>query len=289
MPATAPKPKQNYLNNKDILREIHRSKMSYCWLADKKYFQQDLIVDNLEEVTDQALIQAKENRASRMQSAAYAEAMENYDSTNYRNKPKQKDFAVDIADIPDEDVVFRVMTYDHIPDAPGRKKTPKTEADHKEKLNFHPFKHYAYVNGDLTEVARSHWRGDLTSGEFDCECGRLTPTLGRMFLKLVERYSHRANWRSYTYLDEMRGHALMQLSAIALKFNEAKSDNPFGYYTSSVDNAFKQVLNLEKKNQTIRDNILINQGHLPSFSRQLDHEESIRIMRENAESNETFE
>ena len=29
--------KVNYLNNKDILKEIHKSKMTYCWLADEKY------------------------------------------------------------------------------------------------------------------------------------------------------------------------------------------------------------------------------------------------------------
>ena len=104
-----------------------------------------------------------------------------------------------------------------------------------------------------------------------------------MFLKLVERYSHRANWRGYTYVDEMRGQALVQLAQIGLQFNEAKSDNPFAYYTAAVNNSFTRVLNLEKRNQTIRDDILIEQGHLPSYGRQIAHEEQIRQMREAAE------
>jgi Xaa-Pro aminopeptidase len=104
-----------------------------------------------------------------------------------------------------------------------------------------------------------------------------------MFLKLVERYSHRANWRGYTYVDEMRGQALVQLSQIGLQFNEAKSDNPFAYYTAAVNNSFTRVLNLEKRNQTIRDDILIEQGHLPSYGRQIKHEEELRAMREAAE------
>ena len=44
------------------------------------------------------------------------------------------------------------------------------------------------------------------------------------------------------------------------------------------------MLNIEKRNQTIRDDILIDQGHMPSFSRQIKHEEEIRNLREAAES-----
>ena len=105
-----------------------------------------------------------------------------------------------------------------------------------------------------------------------------------MFLKLVERYSHRSNWRGYTYVDEMRGQALLQLSEVGLKFNEAKSDNPFAYYTAAITNSFTRVLNLEKRNQTIRDDILIDTGHLPSFSRQIQHEEELRALREAVET-----
>ena len=108
-----------------------------------------------------------------------------------------------------------------------------------------------------------------------------------MFLKLVERYSHRANWRGYTYVDEMRGQALVQLSQVGLQFNEAKSDNPFAYYTAAVNNSFTRVLNLEKRNQTIRDDILIDSGHLPSYSRQIQHEDEMRRLRENVEGGES--
>jgi hypothetical protein len=105
-----------------------------------------------------------------------------------------------------------------------------------------------------------------------------------MFLKLVERYSHRSNWRGYTYVDEMRGQALVQLSQIGLQFNEAKSDNPFAYYTAAVNNSFTRILNLEKRNQMIRDDILIDSGHLPSYGRQIQHEEEMRVLREAAQS-----
>lgn len=276
--------KVNYLNNKDILKEIHKSKMSYCYIEDERYDMYDIILDNVSKINKKTLKEAKENQANRLQSEAYAVAMLEHDSKDYRNKPKQKDFAVEPASIDDEAVVFRVMTYEHIPEEEGRKKNPKNEAEEKSRVNFPPFKHYAYKNGELTEVARSHWRGSISNGEFCVDHGKITNKLGTMFLKLVERYSHRSNWRGYTYIDEMRGQALVQLSQVGLQFNEAKSDNPFAYYTAAVNNSFTRVLNLEKRNQVIRDDILIEHGHLPSFGRQLAYEEEIRALRESAES-----
>jgi hypothetical protein len=44
-------------------------------------------------------------------------------------KLSAKDFEVDYKTIKKPDVVFRVMTFDHIPLAPGRKKTLKNTAD----------------------------------------------------------------------------------------------------------------------------------------------------------------
>lgn len=279
-----PTKKVNYLNNKDILKEIHKSKMSYCYIEDERYSMYDIIVDDVKKINKTSMKKAKENRAARIQSEGYAEAMLHHDSKDYRNKPKQKDFAVDLTSIDNEEIVFRVMTYEHIPEEVGRKKNPRNESEEKSRVNFPPFKHYAYQNNELKEVARSHWQGSLSNGEFHVTHGKITNKLGSMFLKLVERYSHRSNWRGYTYVDEMRGQALVQLAQVGLQFNEAKSDNPFAYYTAAVNNSFTRVLNLEKRNQVIRDDILIEHGHMPSYSRQLAHETEIRQLRESAES-----
>ena len=37
--------KVNYLNNKDILKEIHTSKNSYCYFTQPEYHRYDLIID----------------------------------------------------------------------------------------------------------------------------------------------------------------------------------------------------------------------------------------------------
>lgn len=274
----------NYLNNKDILKEINKSKLTYCYIQDEKYNNYDVIVRDINEINDKAIAEARANKAAKIQSEGYAAAMLTHDKKDYKNKPKQKEFAVDPEIFDIEELVFRVMNMEHIPLEPGRKKNPKTPADERAKVNFPAFKHYAYQSGELKEVVRSHWEGSLSNGKFSTDHGRITNKLGTMFLKLVERYSHRANWRGYTYVDEMRGQALVQLSQIGLQFDESKSDNPFAYYTAVVNNSFTRVLNIEKKNQTIRDDILIEQGHLPSFSRQIQHEEELRALREAVET-----
>jgi hypothetical protein len=275
--------KVNYLNNKDILKQIHISKLSYCYVADDDYSDPDIIVESVKKINKTNIKQAQINRASKMSRLAYDEAIAKGDWTK---KPKQKEFAVDPNSIAVDSLVFRVSTYEHIPDEPGRKKTTKTVADSKAKVNFPPFKHYILDSNGINprEVVRSHWIGGLHNGHFSTTHGSITNELGKMFMKLVERYSQRGNWRGYTYVDEMRGQALVQLAQIGLQFNEAKSDNPFAYYTATVNNSFTRVLNLEKRNQTIRDDILIEQGHLPSYGRQIQHENELKEMREMAQA-----
>ena len=161
------------------------------------------------------------------------------------------------------------MTFEHIPLAPGRKKTLKNTADSHEKVNFPPFQHWKFdENDELVCVGKSHWKGDLLSGEFNKEHGQMTDNLARMFLKLCDRYATRGNVRGYTYNDEMKGQAILQLTQIGLQFDESKSDNPFAYYTAAVTNSFVRIINIEKRNQNIRDDILEMNGMNPSWTRQ---------------------
>lgn len=253
--------RQNYLNNKDMLKQIHISKSNYCWFEDRDmHHQHDIILYETKEIAD-AVEQARQNKAKRLQKLAW--------DANTDKKKKQVDFEVDPTSFTEDEIVFRVMTFEHIPDEPGRKANPKTVADHKVKLPFPAFKHYTYTDGNINEVGISHYNKDK---EFDLSAGKITAILATMYIKLVERYSQRSNWRGYTYIDEMRGQALLQLAQIGLQFNEDKSDNPFAYYTTVVNNSFTRVLNIEKKNQGIRDDLLEKAGQAPSWTRQLAHE-----------------
>lgn len=275
-PVMVPVKKINYLNNKDMLREIHKSKNSFCEYTDPKYSDYDVIVEDLQDIfLPEVQEKGKIARAARIGVTAFEAAVANLTGSV---KPKLSEHKVKPDTIPVEDLVYRVLTFEHIPLAPGRKKNPKSEADNYVKLNFAPFKHFIIDNGTPKEVGRSHSK----QGKFNLEKGSITPKLAKMFILMVNKYGQRGNWRGYTYLDEMKGQALLQLSQMGLQFDEFRSDNPFSYYTASVSNSFTRVFNLEKKNQDLRDDLLIDSGASPSFSRQLALENEIRRLREDA-------
>ena len=256
--------KVKYLNNRDLLAEIHRSKCSFSSFTSPEHSQHDIILANLEKVNRLTIAEAKRNRAKRLGLEAFAAARMSGDK-----KIKLAECTPDPKTIAKTDLVFRIMTFDHIPLAPGRKKTTKTTADAHDKVNFPPYQHWKFDDTEtLICVGKSHWKGPLDTGKFSKDHGRITENLGRMFIKLSERYAQRSNWRGYTYVEEMRGQAILQLSQIGLQFDESKSENPFAYYTAAVTNSFTRVLNIEKKNQNIRDDMLEEAGLTPSLTRQ---------------------
>jgi hypothetical protein len=279
--------KFNYLNNKDILKEIHKSKNSYCVYKDQDAADYDIILTDISKINKKNILQARKNRAERLAKLAYDEAV-----ISTGQKQKMDNFEIKYTKIPQTDVVFRVMTWEHIPlddaktqrardaarelfeDEEEEAYTEYDEDDPKHnkyvKVNFPPFQHFRVdEEGNAVLVGKSHWQGGLKrGGKFCREHGQMTNKLAHMFIKLCERYATRSNWRGYTYNDEMRSQALLQLSQIGLQFDESKSDNPFAYYTAAITNSFTRVLNIEKRNQNIRDDILEMNNYAPSYTRQ---------------------
>ena len=253
-----------YLNNRDLFAQIHASKNTYCSYISPEDAQYDLIVPNLKKVNASAVAQARKAKAKRLTQEAWEQAKE-----AGMKKIKLADYTVSPRKIAKTDLTFRVMMFDHVPMDDQRKKNPKSTADHHAKVNFPPFQHYKFDAKDkLTCVGKSHWVGGMDNGYFSADHGKMTNQLAMMYMKLCERYGTRANWRGYTYNDEMQSQALMQLSQIGLQFDESKSDNPFAYYTAAITNSFTRILNIEKKNQAIRDDLLEYNGMMPSFTRQ---------------------
>jgi len=268
--------KVNYLNNKDLLSEIHKSKNSYSSFVKPEYHQYDLILPSLEKINIRTVAEAKRVKAKRLQQQAFEKAKAE------NPKVKVAEFEIDYKKIEKIDLVFRIMTYDHIPLEPGRKRTPKTLADHREKVNFPAFQHWKFDDTDtLICVGKSHWKGGMLKGKFSKDHGQITDTLARMYIKLCERYATRGNVRGYTYNDEMKGQAILQLTQIGLQFDESKSDNPFAYFTAAVTNSFVRVINIEKKMQNIRDDILQENGMNPSYTRMINQEYDNALKREN--------
>jgi len=275
-----------YLNNRDLLREIHSSKNTFCSFANRDTDHQfDLIVESISEITEEKIEEARAAKVAR--------------------EKKLTGTVLIQSEIPVTDLVFRVMTWEHIPLAPpkvkkGAESQPLNEIfsfsddedqdviedefddlpeeiDHSVlekkdyvRVNFPPFQHYRLDQySQPFVVGKSHWKGDLHDGHFSKEHGKMTDTLVRMFVRLCANYGTRGNWRGYTYNEDMQAQALLQLSVVGLQFNEAKSQNPFSYLTSIVHNSFTRILNMEKKVQVLRDDLLEMNGLNPSWSRQL--------------------
>ncbi len=270
-------PRVNYLNNRDILKEIHLSKNTYCAFSDPAAdHQYDIILASVSKINQRTIAEARRNRADRIK--------------------RETGEIIDPKKIANTDLVFRIMTWEHIPMAP--KKPPKAAAKRRRvedilgmeeipteeledlveepagdpthvRVNFPPFFHYRINEHKVPYiVGKSHWQGALDTGHYSRDHGNMTRKLAQMFMKLCERYATRSNWRGYTYNEEMRGQALLQLSQIGLQFDESKSQNPFAYYTAAITNSFTRILNIEKKMQNIRDDILEMNGLNPSWTRQ---------------------
>ena len=118
--ATAPATtkKVNYLNNRDILKEIHLSKNTYCsYLDPVNDHQYDIILPTVEKINQRTIAEARRNRADRIK--------------------RETGTVVDPKKIPNTDLVFRISCWDHIPMAP--KKVPKSQQKKKKLEDIFEF------------------------------------------------------------------------------------------------------------------------------------------------------
>ena len=133
--------KVNYLNNKDILKEIHESKSSYCYYTDKEYNRYDFIVDMPQEdiiksfeyaCKPETIQQAREIRANRL--------------------------GIDVSEVKNTDLVFRIMTWEHIPVSPKQPRKVVKKKTAKDILEFE--------EPDLEEIF-ADLEDPTTAGEVD--------------------------------------------------------------------------------------------------------------------------
>jgi DNA-directed RNA polymerase specialized sigma24 family protein len=94
----------------------------------------------------------------------------------------------------------------------------------------------------------------------------MTDQLARMLMLLVDRYSRSPQFNRYSFKEDMKSEAILNLCNNALKFDPAKSSNPFAFYTTAIRNSFLQYLNHEKKQRIVRDTLLVENGETPSYS-----------------------
>ena len=100
-PTPIPQKKVIYLNNRDLLKQIHLSKNTYCSFLDPKNdHQYDIILPSLAKINQRTVVEARRNRADRIK--------------------KETGVVIDQKKIPNTDLVFRVTSWEHIPAAPKK-------------------------------------------------------------------------------------------------------------------------------------------------------------------------
>ena len=83
-------PRVNYLNNRDILKEIHASKNTYCWYRDRDTdHQYDIILPSIDKINQRTIVEARKARADRIK--------------------RETGEVIDQKKIPNTDLVFRIL------------------------------------------------------------------------------------------------------------------------------------------------------------------------------------
>lgn len=132
------------------------------------------------------------------------------------------------------------------------------------------------------EVLRSHWNGKtIEEGHFDVSQGHLSDGLVYMIIMLVDQFAKSGNWSGYTYIDDMKGSALVHLCDVALKFEESESTNVFSYLTQIASNKFTATLNSEKYQRKIKSKMMQDVGYNPTFGEIVNEEFKNRYYDEN--------
>lgn len=122
---------------------------------------------------------------------------------------------------------------------------------------------------------------------------QLPEYVGKCFMMIAENLSHKPNFLSYSFRDEMISDAIENCVMYADNFDPAKSKNPFAYFTQIVYYAFLRRIQREKKQLYVKYKstemigVTDEMGQLDDgdgHSRQFEMYENISVFIENFEN-----
>ena len=99
----------------------------------------------------------------------------------------------------------------------------------------------------------------------DQATGIMSEELGLMCLKIAEKYSRSNGYQSYSFREDLVAHAVVDMTVAWKKFDASRGNNPFSFLSTVCYYAFLRVLNVERQQRDIRDELLMDAGHSPSF------------------------
>jgi hypothetical protein len=105
-----------------------------------------------------------------------------------------------------------------------------------------------YVNNkdlyaDLTKFYEAKQRG---------EDPQISNFLGKCILLMAENMALRPNFRNYSYIEEMKADGIERAVSSIKSFNPHKSNNPFGWLSRTIWNAFIKRIGDEKKQHALK-------------------------------------
>lgn len=105
--------------------------------------------------------------------------------------------------------------------------------------------------------------------------------IGSCILKIVNGCGSRANFRNYTYLDEMKGDAIIAAVKAVPKFNSEKSSNGYGFINLCVWRDMVNRILLEKKQQDIKVSMMTDPT-VDFFETMGNNDNNVNITKDNA-------
>jgi len=92
------------------------------------------------------------------------------------------------------------------------------------------------------------------------ESGRISETLGEMFLLIAKNLSNKNNFGGYTWKDEMISEAVLTCVKYCRNFDPDKSDNPFAYFTKYCYNSFIGYIKKQNRHGSIKQTLYDNKN-----------------------------
>lgn len=301
--------KRYYIKNSTLMEEIHKSKLTYCCYEEDAYANYDVICSTYALLTPNILIDFFQNNEGRDYVIVRIMTNEHVvDNCKNKKINLQELKMTPFKHFKIDRVVFDSIYKKYMTNLIEIDKLTKENEEYKDTIrqNNKSIKYFLLDKNKQTvykednrvlrekvsdnigkieqlskefsqetiskskEVLRSHWVGKtIADGEFCCDKGKLTNDLVHMIINFVDQYARSGNWAGYTYLEDMKGFALVHLCDVALKFEESKSSNAFAYFTQIVANKFIATLNLEKVQSRIKSTMMQEAGYNPTFNEQI--------------------
>jgi hypothetical protein len=124
--------------------------------------------------------------------------------------------------------------------------------------------HYINNKDFLTEMIR--YRQGIAKAKRNGDKKPQIPRyVAECFMKIAENLSHKPNFLSYTFRDEMVADAIENCVMYVDNFDPSKSGNPFAYFTQITYFAFLRRIQKEKKQLYVKYKATESAGVLDEF------------------------